>query len=484
MVTAGPGVTDSVTGVAEAFMAGCPMIEFGGRSPLVEFEIGALQDMDQLRLMEPITKWAKTIYEARRIPEYVSIAFRQAKSGTPGPVYLECPADVLIRQQVEQSEVTFPSHYYAEAESPADPALVREAVELLMAAERPMVIAGGGLFWAKGDKELRELVELAELPVQTTSFARGAVPEDHPLSPGWMGIPMADVILALGVKFDFTLTYGRPPLFNADAKMIQVGVDPSIIGHNRGADIGIVASPKAVLKQMIEEIKRAKKRAKTSEWVDQLRAIAKATEAQTAAAYNADTLPIHPARLAKEVTQFLDKDAVVVVDGGDAAAGWFAPLFRAQAPGQVLTSGALGCLGVGTGFALAAKLAKPDKQVLIYSGDGSFGLNGMEFDTFVRFDLPVVAIISNDSAWGMVKHGQRMMYGDDRLTGTLLKPRQRYEKMVEALGGYGEYVDKIEDIKPALSRAFASGKPACINVEVDPEPYSPATMFLAQSLGM
>jgi acetolactate synthase-1/2/3 large subunit len=483
VVTAGPGVTDSVTGVAEAFMAGCPMIEFGGRSPLVEFEIGSLQDMDQLRLMEPITKWAKTIYEARRIPEYVSIAFRQAKSGTPGPVYLECPVDVLLGQRVEESEVTFPTNYYAEAESTADPALLQEAVELLMAAERPMVIAGEGLFWAKGDKELKELVELAELPVQTTGFARGAVPEDHPLSLGWMGTSMADVILALGVRFDFTLTYGRPPLFNADAKMIQVGVDPSMIGYNRGADIGIVANPKAVLKQMIEEIKRTKKGAKTSAWIELLRAMAKATEERNVADHEADTLPIHPGRLAKEVVEFLDKDAVVVLDGGDCAAGWFAPMFRVQAPGQLLSSGALGCLGVGTGFALAAKLAKPDKQVLIYSGDGSFGLNGMEFDTFVRFDLPVVAVISNDSAWGMVKHGQRMMYGEDRLTGTLLKPRQRYEKMVEALGGYGEYVDKVEDIKPALGRAFASGMPACINVEVDPKPCSPATMFLARSLG-
>ena len=483
VVTAGPGVTDSVTGVAEAFMAGCPMIEFGGRSPLVEFEIGSLQDMDQLRLMEPITKWAKTIYEARRIPEYVSIAFRQAKSGTPGPVYLECPADILLGRRVEESEVTFPTHYYAEAESTANPALIREAVELLMAAERPMVIAGDGLFWAKGDEELRELVELAELPVQTTGFARGAVPEDHPLSQGWMGIPMADVILALGVRFDFTLTYGRPPLFNPDAKMIQVGVDASMIGYNRGADIGIVANPKAVLKQMIEEIKRTKKGAKTSAWIEQLGAMTKAVEGRNAADYNADTLPIHPARLAKEVVEFLDKDAVVVLDGGDCASGWFAPVLKAQAPGQLLSSGPLGCLGVGTGFALAAKLAKPDKQVLLYSGDGSFGLNGMEFDTFVRFDLPVVAVISNDSAWGMVKHGQRMMYGEDHLDGTLLKPRQRYEKMVEALGGYGEYVDKIEDIKPALGRAFASGKPACINVEVDPKPCSPATMFLARSLG-
>lgn len=482
VVTAGPGVTDSVTGVAEAFMAGCPLIEFGGRAPLREFESGSLQDMDQVRLMEPITKWAKTVYEARRIPEYVSIAFRKAKSDTPGPVYLECPIDVLI-QRVEESDAVFPENYCTEQEAGGSPALIKEVVKLLMAAQRPVVIAGEGLFWAKADSELREFVELAEIPVQTVSFARGAVPENHPLALGRVGTPMADVVLALGVKFDFMLVYGHPPLFNADAKFIQVGVDACMIGYNRGADIGIVGSPKAVLRQMIDEIKGAKKKVKRSAWLDQLSSIIKMSEEQAAQSYGADSLPIHPARLAKEVTEFLDRDAVVVTDGGDAALGWFSPRFKAQAMGQMLGSGALGCLGVGTGFALAAKLAKRDKQVLIYFGDGSFGLNGMEFDTFVRHDLPVVSVISNDSAWGMVKHGQRMTYGEDRLTGTLLRPRQRYDKMVEALGGYGEYVDKIEDIKPALARAFASGMPACINVEVDPKPVSPITMAVVRLMG-
>lgn len=483
VVTAGPGVTDSVTGVAEAFIAGCPLIEFGGRAPLSEFEIGTLQDMDQVRLMESITKWAKTVYEARRIPEYVSIAFRKAKSSTPGPVYLECPIDVLLLQRVEESAVVFPENYCAEHEPSGNPALVKEAVALLMSAQRPIVIAGDGLFWAKADKELREFVELAQIPVQTAGFARGAVPEDHPLAVARVGTALADVVLALGVKFDFMLMYGRAPFFNADAKFIQVGVDPEMVGYNRGADIGIVGSPKAVLRQMIDEFKKTKKRAKRSVWIDELSAIAKMAEELAAQAYGAESLPIHPARLAKEVTEFLDRDAVVVIDGGDAATGWFAPRFTAQSMGQVLMTGALGCLGVGTGFALAAKLAKRDKQVLIYFGDGSFGLNGMEFDTFVRHDLPVVSVISNDSAWGMVKHGQRMLYGDDRLHGTVLKPRQRYDKMVEALGGYGEYVDRIEDIKPALARAFASGLPACINVEVDPNPISPATLVLAQALG-
>jgi len=414
VVTAGPGVTDSVSGVAEAFMAGSPLIEFGGRAPLKKFEMGALQDLDQVRLMEPITKWAKTVYEAKRIPDYVSIAFRKAKSGTPGPVYLECPIDILM-QKVEESDVAFPENYYAEQEANGNPALIKEAIELLMAAERPAVIAGNGLC--------------------------------------------------------------------ADSKFIQVSIDPDMIGYNRGVDIGILGSPKAVLKQMIDESKATKKKAKSSAWLSQIRALDKATEEQAAEAYSATSLPVHPARLAKEVVEFLDKDAVMVRDGADCTY-WFMPIVKAQAMGQVLTTTAFGCLGAGTGFALAAKLANRDKQVLLYYGDGTFGLNGMEFDTFVRHNLPIVSVISNDSAWGMVKHMHRMWYGENRLTGTLLKPGQRYDKVVEALGGYGEYVTKIEDIKPALARAFASGLPACINVEVDPRPAHPVTMALDRHMGL
>ena len=273
---------------------------------------------------------------------------------------------------------------------------------------------------------------------------------------------MADAILALGVKFDFLLGYGQPPLFDAKSKLIQVNADGSVIGFNRGADIGILGNPKIVLRQMIKEIKASKKKMNRSEWISQLQSFAKMMEEQAAQSYDADSLPIHPARLAKEVTEFLDKDALVVVDGGDGSGGWFAPFFKARVMGQMIGTGPFGCLGAGTGLTLAAKLAHRNRQVLGYFGDGTFGLNGMEFDTYVRHNLPVVGVISNDSSWGMVRHWQKMDYGEDRCFGTWLKPRQRYDKMVEALGGYGEFVDRIEDIKPALARAFASGLPACI----------------------
>jgi acetolactate synthase I/II/III large subunit len=481
VVTAGPGLSDSVTGVAEAFTAGIPMIQFGGRTALRDFDRGALQDVDQVRLMEPITKWARPIYEAKRIPEYVSMAFRIAKSGTPGPVYIECPVDVLS-SQVEDSEVAFPQQYYAENDSGGSPSKIKQAIELLMGAERPVVIAGSGLFWAKSERELQEFVELTEIPVQTADLAKGAVPEDHALNVAAGATAMADVVLALGLKFDFLQGHGGAPLFDAKAKFIQVNTDGAVIGYNRGAEIGIVGSPRTVLRQLIDEIKKTNVKVNRSAWINQVQSFAKMMEEAGAAAYCCDSQPIHPARLAKEVTEFVTRDTIVVVDGGDGPGGWFATHFKAKRMGQVLGTGPFGCLGLGTGLALAAKLAHPDRPVLGYFGDGSFGLNGMEFDTYVRHSLPIVSLISNDSGWGMVKQWQIMDYGADRCRGMLLKAHQRYDKMVEALGGHGEYVDKIEDIKPALARAFASGLPALVNVVVDPQPVSIATVWLHDTM--
>lgn len=480
VVTAGPGVTDAVTGIAEAYTAGIPMIVFGGRAPVFDTDRGALQDIDQVRLMEPITKWARTIFDPKRIPEYLGAAFRIARSGTPGPVYLECPVDILLGE-VDEREAVFPHGYYAPSEGGGTSSQIRPAVDLLTKSERPVVLAGDGVFWTQAGAELKEFVELTQIPVRMTGLAQGAVPGTHPLMLGHAATAMADVVLALGVRFDFLEGYGQAPLFDASARFIQVNVDPEFIGFNRGADISIVGSPRTVLKQLIEQLKAASSPIDRSGWIDELKSVAEMMKAQAEPAYRSDALPIHPARLAREIIEFLDEDAVAVIDGGDCS-GWFAPECRPNFMGQLLATGPFGCLGVGTGFALAAKLAHPDRQVLVFFGDGSFGLNAMEFDTYVRHNVPIVAVISNDGAWGMVRHWQRMTCGEDGCAGMALKPRQRYEKMVAALGGYGEYVDRIEDIKPALSRAFASGVPACINVEVDPEPVSDTTRWLYQSL--
>ena len=482
VVTAGPGVTDAVTGVAEAFYSETPLVIIGGQSRLAQIDMGAPQNLDHVRLLRPITKWAVTIYETRRIPEYLARAIRIARSGTPGPVYLEAPLDLLF-QEVEEDGITYPATFRA-TQSGASPDHIQQVVALLEEAERPVVVAGTGVWAAQVGGELLQFAERTQVPVWMTGEGRGAIPESHPLAIGRFGAPLADLVLILGAKCDYLLGYGQAPLIREDAKLIQVHADESVIGFNRDVDIGIAANPRVVLTQLNQELEAAGKGRGRSAWLNELNSIAATAAEQAEEAYGADSTPMHPARLSREVVEFLDEDAIAVPDGGDISYGWFGPCFKAQTMGQILNTGPLGCLGTGTGFALAAKLAHPDKQVLLFSGDGTFGLNGMEFDTFVRHGTPIVCVIANDSAWGMVKHVRRMMAGGNRLAGSELKQNTRYEKVVEALGGYGEYVDNVNEVKPALARAFASGLPACINVAVRQDVYSAATEGYKNSWGL
>ena len=251
LVTAGPGVTNAVTAIVNAWVSASPLVVLAGRSPLKEFEVGALQDIDHLCLVQAHTKWARTCLEARRIPEYVSIAFRHACTGRPGPVFLDIPADVLY-EEVEETEVTFPEHYRTTARASGDPQLVREAVAMLARAQRPVVHAGSGVWWSGAAEELRELVAVMEVPVVTSNRAQGAVPDDHPLCLSGLGMRFvsdADVVLAVGARH---LSPERPA-----AKVLQVDIDAREIGHNRAVEIGIVGDAKAVLRQLVDEAKRA-----------------------------------------------------------------------------------------------------------------------------------------------------------------------------------------------------------------------------------
>lgn len=459
VVTAGPGVTNAVTGLWNALERASPIIVFGGRSPLKEFEWGSLQDMDSLSLAQTVTKWARAGYETKRVAEYVSMAFRHALGGRPGPTYLEFPVDVL-GAKVEEEEVTLPKNYRTTARPQGDPTLVKEAVDLLLGAERPLVIAGSGVWWSQAAKELQEFVELTKIPL---GRGQGSVPADHPLCVGAtrVGTKDADVVFLLGTRLNFMLGFGRPPVFSENSRWIQVDIEPTEIGRNRPIDIGIIGDAKAVLKQMIEEARDRCQGRKELPWVGECREQLKSQQEQFEPLLNSDSVPVHPARLCKEIRDFIDREATIVVDGGDISVWGFLSL-KSYKPGHFLGVTPSGTLGVGTAFAMAARLARPDKQVLLLSGDGSFGLNGMEFDTMVRHKLPIVCVISNDGAWGMVKHEQQAK-GPDRVIGTELG-FVRYDKVVEALGGYGEAVEKPEDIRPALERAFASGRPACINV--------------------
>jgi len=474
VVTAGPGVTDAITGAAVALQSASPAIIIAGRSTLTEFDKGSLQEMEQVPLMKLVTKWARTAYETKRVPEYVSMAFRHACGGRPGPVFLDIPNDVLDRE-MEEEQVSFPTGYRTETRPAGDPVLIERAVDLLLAATKPVTIAGSGVWWSPASQELQEFIEFMKLPLILTQMGRGSVPEDHPLcfGPTRVGTREADVVLVIGTRLNNTLAYGQPPLFNPEGKWVQIDIEASEIGHNRAIDIGIVGDAKAILKQMLEGARDRTKAREESPWVEECRAYANSRRQRIEADLTSSNVPIHPLRLCQEIKDFLDRDATIVVDGGDISA-WGPTVLRVYHPGHWLDVGPFSGLGPGIPFGIAAKLARPDKQVLTLVGDGTFGLNGMEFDTAVRHKIPFVTVIGNDGAWGMIKHRQEITYGQDRVIGTELG-FTRYDRMVEALGGHGEYVKQPEEIRPALERAFASGLPACVNVETNPAAVSPLT---------
>ena len=482
VVTAGPGVTDTVTGIAEAFYSESPIIVIGGQTRVSQIDMGAPQNLPHIRMLEPITKWATSIHETHRIPEYLSRAFRIAMSGTPGPVYLEAPLDLLFNELEEDSVSYLPT--FNPTRSGASPEHIDEAMAMFTAAERPLIVTGTGVWSDQVGDELLQFAERTQIPVWMTGESRGAIPETHPLAVGMYAMPLADVLMFVGVKCDYMLGYGAPPLVREDAKIIQVHADETVIGLNRSVDIPIAANPKVVFSQLNQALGDAGTASDRSAWHEEMQALAAPLADQAEEMYGSDSDPMHPARLCREVVEFLDDDAIVVPDGGDISYGFFGPCFKAQEMGQVMITGPLGCLGSGYGFALAAKVAHPYKQVLLFSGDGTFGLNGMEFDTFARHGLRIVCVVANDSSWGMVKHVRRMMAGDNKLAGSELAQNTRYEKVVEALGGYGEFVDKVEDIKPALKRAFDSGLPACINVAVRQDVWSAATEGYKNSWGL
>lgn len=484
MVTAGPGVTDAVTGVANAYLDAIPMILIGGRSPLLDDELLPLQGgIDQVSLMRPITKWARSVTHTERIPEYVAMAFRQAVSGRPGPVFLELPIDVLFAR-AEEEKVVFPENY--RPKSPAGPSreALTQALQWLSEAERPAILAGGGVWFARASKELKEFAEITHTPVMANAKARGAISEDHPLCFGAFGAihpaaharrggKSADLVLLLGTRIGLA-TGGRNSLIPADARVIQVDIEPEEIGRGRSIELGIVADCGEFLRQALATA-RETKFAGHEQWIEQLTTMRAGQRGRWDEAMKNEH-PIHPARMAREVVKALEPDAIVAADGGETAA-WVANAFRARYPGSFLSHGYLGCLGIGIPFALAAKVAHPHRQVVCVIGDGSVGLNFAEFDTAVRHNLPITVVVNNDMQWGMSKHGQVLAWGAGNTIATELGI-VHYERAAEGLGAHGEFVDRAEEISPALHRALNSGRAACVNIMTDPDVIEPATLAM------
>ena len=483
LVTAGPGFTNALTGVVNAYLDNVPIVVLSGTAPVKDWGKGALQEMNQLDMIKPVVKWCDTCYDVKRIPEYLSKAFRHAVSGRPGPVFLELPPDVL-NVSFDEEEVVYPRKGSTVYKTPADADSIKEAAQLINKAEKPVIVGGSGVGFSKCDEELSEFVDKTGIPFVLLGNGRGTIPDDHPLSlldGGFTGVTIAasqaDLIIVLGIRFNWLLTFGQG---FPQAKVIRVDIDPTEIDRNRISDIGLVGDIEPILKQLNAEVDKKDH----SSWVKDVRDMYFPFIADEVKTRETPSEPIHPARLVEQVRKTIKDDAVYVVDGGDASYFGLVGL-KAKGKSSVIgaASGLLGCLGTGVPFGIAAKLARPEKTVVVLNGDGAFGLNAMEFDTAVRYNIPFVCVILNDQAWGMIKHGQEMTYGNERVVGSELGV-VHYEKVVEALGGYGELVTKDGEIIPALERAIACGKPACVNVLTDPAVTSPATLLFVDSLKM
>ncbi len=471
VATAGPGTTDTVTGIANAFRAQSPLLLIGGQAARQQYFRGGLQELDHVALMKPISKFAAAVLDTERIPELIGMAFREAYSGRPGPSFLEIPRDVLDAS-VEETTVRFPRQYRSRGRGHGDPQLVTLAADWLSQAQRPAVLAGSQVWHCRAASQLLTFARQAQAAVYLNGAARGCLPADCPFffrRSRRQALSQADVILVIGTPFDFRLAYGQR--LAPTARIIQVDLDYGELGHNRDVDIGIVGDAGAVLEQLASALPPG---GNSRDWLGQLRQLeTQLFEAERPALFS-EAVPIHPLRLAREIDDFLTEDAIFIGDGGDVVT-MSANAIQPRCPGHWLDPGPLGTLGVGTPFAIAAKVAWPDKEVVVLFGDGAFGFTGFDYDTLVRFKLPVIGVVGNNAAWNQIRFGQLEKYGPQRGNIANLLAPTRYDLVVQALGGYGEQVTEPAHIRPALERARASGQPALINVMVDPNVFSSGT---------
>jgi acetolactate synthase-1/2/3 large subunit len=448
------------------------MLVIGGQAPRKQLLKGGLQELDHVALTKPITKLSISISDTERIPELIATALREAYNGRPGPSFVEIPIDVLDNA-IDLDTVTFPSYIRSHGRQYGDPALIKQAAELLEKAERPAIIAGTQVWYCRADDELSAFVDKACIPTYLNGAARGCLSGDCPsfmVRSRRHALSKADVVMVIGTPFDFRLAYGNR--IARDAKIIQVDLDYSELGHNREISIGIQGDIKAVLTQLTEAFTTSRQ---SKGWLDELCQLEKKLLDKDRPCLESDAVPIHPLRLANEIKAFMLEDTIFIADGGDVVT-MSASVVTPCIPGRWLDPGPLGTLGVGTPFAIAAKAAMPDTEVIVLFGDGAFGLTGFDYDTLIRFNMPVIGIVANNAAWNQVRYGQMERYGQARgEVANILSPL-RYDRVVEAMGGYGEHVTEPAQIRPALERARRSGKPSLINVMVDPNVFSSGTM--------
>jgi acetolactate synthase-1/2/3 large subunit len=469
-VTAGPGVTDAVTGVANAYSARSPLLLIGGAAPLGLRGLGSLQEVEQVDLLKPITKGSWTVSETRQIPEVLTTAIRTALTGRPGPVFVEIPVDLLMTM-VEDRMAPIPTAYVHRRPLAPDSESVQALADLLARAARPIVMAGSGVYWDDAAADLAAFAETSGVPVFMNGAGRGSLPAGHPLAfsqARGFALSQADFALVLGTPLDFRLGYGRPPTFAENARVVVVDCDPAELGRNRPLELGLASHIGLTLRQAEAALPR-NLAGRFEAWRAAIKKKENESQERLMAERLSDSVPISHYRLAHEIAAVVDAQTTVVGDGGDVV-GCASKVVSLHRPGQWLDPGPFGCLGVGPSFAIAAKLLRPDERVLLIAGDGAFGLNGMEMETAVRFKLPMTVVIGNDGGWGQIRNPQLSFFGAERQVATSL-PFTRFDRMVEALGGKGEQVTEPKQLRPALEKALGSADVTCINVVLDPTAY-------------
>jgi acetolactate synthase-1/2/3 large subunit len=466
LVTGGPGHTNSLTGLATAYLAGSPVIAVSGSRPNSNAERQAFQDIDQIGMAKPVVKWAAQPYSASQIPFYLFRAYTESSTGRMGPVHLTIPVDVF---SAEASATSVRVPVPVEGPAPA-PVLIERAIELLQRSERPVVIAGSGAWWADCRAELQQFIELASLPLFTIGMARGLVPDDHELCFGYADPALnracqksfqeADLFLVLGKRIDFRLGLGSVRVIPSEARCIQVDIHPPELGMNRALDVAICADLKQTLRALIQTY-RATQPSRAS-WLDRLRTFRDLWR-DTLMSYSADhQTPLHPAAVHGEIVRGLPADVLLAWDGGDFI-HWGRALTPALQPGGWVRLGPLGTIGASLPNGIALKLANPDKPVAVITGDGALGFYIAELDTAVRYQLPLVLIVGNDAGWGLERELQSAVEGT---TAACELQSTRYDRVMEAFGGAGETVESLEQVFPAVQRAFRSGVPYCVNVVI------------------
>ena len=471
-VTAGPGVTNAMSALGSAQMNQSPIAVLAGRAPALRWGSGSLQEIDHIPFVRPLTKSAQTADSPAEIPGLVDDAIATALAPHSGPTFVDFPMDHVFSEAPDPETPVAPRDLEGGPE--ADGGQLDRAIALLRDAERPVVMAGTNLYWGHGEVALLELCEELGVPVFLNGMARGCVPADHRLAFSRArseGLKGADVAIVIGVPMDFRLAFGGA--FGEQTELVVVDRAEAIREHPRPVAAELVGSIAGTLRALTEGAKGAQD---TSAWVAQLRASETEKRAAEAAELSDGRSPLHPMRLYKELAEVVDRDAIIIGDGGDFVS-YAGKVIDSYEPGCWMDPGPFGCLGSGPGYALAAKLARPDKQVVLMLGDGAFGFGGMEYDTLARHGVNVVGVMGNNGIWALEKHPMEFLYGYS--VAAELTPRTRYDLMVEALGGHGELVEDPDALKGALHRAFEAGKPALVNVLTDPAVAYPRRSNLA-----